>query len=366
MVRNKRYIVLLVLFFLLFSSVVYSEGNNIPESKVRLYSSNICSTCKKALNSIDKAKLNKIKIYDISDDKKAEELEILSKKNDIKPTIPSLVIGDIVITDTNDIKYKIENIDEEDIERIPDIVVSHPSNIKGINIGIVLLAGLVDGVNPCAISMLLFLFSVLLSMENKKILEIGLSYAAGIFAIYFLIGLGLYKILDIFSNINEFRIIIYLLSLLILVYFLYKETKDYISIKKGKMHEVNNELSKKRKDKIHEVINKAAKGNKGIISMFLLGVAVGLLEFSCTGQVYLPTISYMSQYNPSKGLFLLIIYNLLFIMPIVIITYVVYKSKDILDASMIMYENRDKITLATMTIYILMIIYFVTMIYRSF
>ena len=59
--------------------------------------------------------------------------------------------------------------------------------------GAVFLAGLLDGVNPCAFSAMVFLISALaLAGRSKRtMLAIGLSYACGVFITYSLIGAGL-------------------------------------------------------------------------------------------------------------------------------------------------------------------------------
>ncbi|HIH51952.1 MAG TPA: hypothetical protein HA284_00235, partial [Nanoarchaeota archaeon] len=66
---------------------------------------------------------------------------------------------------------------------------------------IVLVASILDSVHPCSFSILLITIAFLFGMQTtrKKILQIGGTYIAGIFASYSLIGLGILKVLHLFS-----------------------------------------------------------------------------------------------------------------------------------------------------------------------
>ena len=66
---------------------------------------------------------------------------------------------------------------------------------------LVFFSSLLDSVHPCSFSILLITIAFLFGMQmtRTKILKIGGTYIAGIFVAYFLIGLGLLKILHIFS-----------------------------------------------------------------------------------------------------------------------------------------------------------------------
>jgi len=67
---------------------------------------------------------------------------------------------------------------------------------------LVLIAAVLDSVHPCSFSILLITIAFLfgLQMTRKKIIQIGGTYIAGIFAAYFLIGLGILKVLHIFNT----------------------------------------------------------------------------------------------------------------------------------------------------------------------
>ncbi|NIM24473.1 MAG: hypothetical protein GTO55_09455 [Armatimonadetes bacterium] len=55
------------------------------------------------------------------------------------------------------------------------------------------------------------------------------------------------------------------------------------------------------------------------MAAFAAGLIVSILELACTGQVYLPTITFVTSQEGlrSRGLFFLGLYNLMFILPLV-------------------------------------------------
>src|SRR3990167_8991737 len=67
---------------------------------------------------------------------------------------------------------------------------------------LVLIAALLDSLHPCSFSILLitiaFFFGI--QVSRRKILQLGGTYIAGIFAAYFLIGLGILKVLHLFNT----------------------------------------------------------------------------------------------------------------------------------------------------------------------
>ena len=65
-----------------------------------------------------------------------------------------------------------------------------------ISLPMVTVAGLVDGVNPCAIGMMVMLLGYLLVFAKKpeRVIKTGLLYVGTVFATYLVVGLGLLAI----------------------------------------------------------------------------------------------------------------------------------------------------------------------------
>src|SRR3989338_3669834 len=67
---------------------------------------------------------------------------------------------------------------------------------------LLVIAAIVDSINPCAFSILILTIAFLMSIGKLRsgILKIGGAYVFGIFVVYILIGLGILQALHIFST----------------------------------------------------------------------------------------------------------------------------------------------------------------------
>ncbi len=186
---------------------------------------------------------------------------------------------------------------------------------------IVASAGFWDGINPCAFVTLVFFISVLANLRKSKrdIVIVGLMFSLAVFLTYLLLGLGALTVVKEFSvnngiakGINLFMagfcIVIGLISLLDVMKF-YKTHKADFKLK----------LPKSFRKIINRQINTKMRKNHLWFWALFLGVSVSLLESLCTGQVYLPTIAIMVKRGSSEAFGLLVLYNLMFIMPLLAI-----------------------------------------------
>ncbi len=194
-------------------------------------------------------------------------------------------------------------------------------------------AGLVDGINPCAFTVIVFFVSFLSVMgyKRREMALIGIFYIAAVFFTYLALGLGFFKA---FYSLKAFYLvskIVYFLIGSLSIYFGGLAVKDYIIYKKtGKTDGMALQLPTAIKNKIHAIVgayyrkDKAA-GEKAIFGLALSALTVGfmvsLLEAVCTGQLYLPTIVFVLKEASlrAQALFYLVIYNLMFILPLVLV-----------------------------------------------
>jgi len=184
-------------------------------------------------------------------------------------------------------------------------------------------AGLIDGFNPCAFAVLVFFISYLTVMKKRgrDILFVGLSFISGIFITYFLIGLGILSVLFRFTHYTLFaRILNGIIGAGCIVLGIFS-FRDFMKARRGNTKDITLQLSKRMKDRIHSTIIKKTRLPHYVAGSFIAGIIISVLEFACTGQVYLPTIVYITG-NPGlklKGTIYLLVYNLFFILPLFII-----------------------------------------------
>ena len=187
--------------------------------------------------------------------------------------------------------------------------------------GVVAFAGLIDGINPCAFITIVFFVSVLslLKKTKREILIVGGMFALSVFLTYVLLGLGVFKLIKIYS-VNggisrSVSIIVFVLALGLAVFnfidfLIYKNTKNPKDIKI--------KLPKSIRTRINRLIRSEMQTRNLILGALLLGFLVSLLESVCTGQVYLPTIVYILQQKKMmfKSFIYLLLYNFMFIIPL--------------------------------------------------
>jgi cytochrome c biogenesis protein CcdA len=200
---------------------------------------------------------------------------------------------------------------------------------KNMSAFTIILAGLLDGVNPCAFATIIFLIAFLstLGKKEEEMLLIGITYSTVVFLVYFSIGLGLIKfvgILKITSIIG--KIILGGLALLAMSFGVLS-FYDYIKLKRNEVEDVKLQLPRFLKKKIHSVIREKMGKKNLFIAAVLSGFFISLSEFICTGQIYLPTLIFVSRIPELKvrAILYLIVYNISFIVPLVIVFFAAYK-----------------------------------------
>lgn len=187
-------------------------------------------------------------------------------------------------------------------------------------------AALVDSINPCAFGVLIFLLAYLAKTFNKprKLLIHGLTYIFAVFTTYLIAGLLL---LPVISGLGKISVTVYAVigSLIILAGLI--ELKDFFAYGRG----FSLTLVPGASDRIKLYANKISASLAGA---FGLGVFVALVELPCTGAVYLAILSLLSLYATSaftltQTALLLVLYNLIFVAPLVVILFLVYRGAEV-------------------------------------
>lgn len=181
-------------------------------------------------------------------------------------------------------------------------------------LGTVVITALIDSINPCAIGVMILMISVMMAGKNstKRMLALGSLYVASVATVYFLAGLGLTYV---FSSIPLFiteYIAITVGFIIILAGLL--EIKDYFWYGRGFSLHIPSKFAKQ----MHKRASKTT-----IPGVIALGAFVSAVELPCTGAPYLAIITLLSQYFDFTALLLLILYNILFVSPLIVILIMV-------------------------------------------
>jgi len=185
-------------------------------------------------------------------------------------------------------------------------------NAQKLTLGSIIIAALIDSINPCAFGVLIFLLATMFSMaSSKRALKYGLVYIFIIFLVYFLAGLGIMKIITTFSGIMKYIIVV--AGGLVFIGGLI-EIKDFFWYGKG----VSLRIPVSMKPTLERMTQKGTLG-----AVIILGIIVALVELPCTGGIYLAILSLM-HINKTFGIPCLLLYNLIFVLPLVVIVLVAY------------------------------------------
>jgi len=178
-----------------------------------------------------------------------------------------------------------------------------------------------DSVNPCEMAVLILALIALLARDpknRKRVLLGGLAFSSAIFITYMIYGgiiIQFFKFIQVyFSTIGGYvRIIFALLA----IFLGFMNIKDSVNYKPGsfgtEMPIGLRPLMKKL------IVNITSPGGA-----FIIGIFVTLFLMPCTMGPYLIVGNLLSGLDWLKVLPWLILYNLIFILPMIIITLVVY------------------------------------------
>lgn len=286
-----------------------------------------------------------VKRFDIADKetkKLAEALgELYSVPEVRRMATPAVFIGQDYVTagDVNDKnlmelveKYKYKGMAppwDEVKEYLKGAEKRIVERFKSFGTITVVSAGLLDGINPCAFATLIFFISYLAFFvrRNTEILTVGAAFVTAVFVTYLSVGFGLLKFVQSLSFMPVLAKVVYVLTAGAAITFGVLNLYDYSKYKAGQYDKALLRLPGFLRDKTHEVVRKQVGVRKYAFGAFGAGFLISLLEFACTGQVYLPTIVFVTKVPAlrMKAVTYLIIYNLCFILPLLFIFFLVYR-----------------------------------------
>ncbi|MEA1929348.1 MAG: cytochrome c biogenesis protein CcdA [Patescibacteria group bacterium] len=230
--------------------------------------------------------------------------------------VPALFIGEEYILGDTPIGNELElSLINNRGAECPIVSAGETTSIKALPLLTVIGAAVVDSVNPCAIAVLLILFSALLAAGDKKrAVRAGLAFTLSIYIAYFLFGLGLFSALRIsglsfwfYKIVGAAAIVIGLLNL-----------KDYFWYGGGGFAM---EIPQRWRPKLKSILNKTTSP----LGAFFVGFLVTLFELPCTGGPYIVILGLLAEkMTRMAAIPTLLLYNLFFILPLLLITFLLY------------------------------------------
>lgn len=189
-------------------------------------------------------------------------------------------------------------------------------------------AGLLDGINPCAFATLVFFISYmnLVGRGRKEMLIAGGAFTFAVFLTYFLLGLGTLSFMNYLNQFSGIAKCVYLLAATMTFVLSGLSLYDAVKAKQGKTKEIMLQLPHTFKLRIHKVIREQTRSSGVITGAFVIGFVISALELVCTGQVYLPTLTFVVGIDGMRthAIAYLLLYNLMFIVPLFVVFGCIY------------------------------------------
>jgi len=163
--------------------------------------------------------------------------------------------------------------------------------------GAVAISGLLDGINPCAFATIIFFISylTLVNRKGRELLWVGGMFTLAVFITYFLIGTGALKVVTSLSFLPLARKIFCFVTATVGFILGWLSLRDYLKFRRtGETSDATLQLPPRIKKMIHSTIRQNVKTHHFVLMAAATGFLVSVLELACTGQIYLPTLIFIS------------------------------------------------------------------------
>ena len=192
----------------------------------------------------------------------------------------------------------------------------------------VIVAGLIDGVNPCAFPTLIFFISYLsfVGRQGRDLIFVGAAFTVAVFLTYFLVGIGAFHFIQSLRGFSLLSRILYIAIALLALTLGVLSFRDFIKARRGELGEATLQLPTFLKRRIHQTIRMHMRVRRFVLAALASGMIVSLLELACTGQVYLPTICFVVGVPAMRAhaILYLGLYNLMFVVPLILVFVLAY------------------------------------------
>ena len=188
-----------------------------------------------------------------------------------------------------------------------------------------ILIGLIDGFNPCAMWVLLFLISMLIGMKNKKRMwSLGITFLVTSAFIYLLFMVAWLNVATFLTSVNWIRILLGLVALgggCINLYGYFKNCKT----------EGCTVVNDKKRNKIFDRIRKFTQEKNfflALVGVMALAISVNIVELACSAGLPVMFIEILSMNNLSivEEILYIVLYMLFFLMDDLVVFFIAMRT----------------------------------------
>ena len=356
----------IILFFLVLIigiSNVNAEEKNLVN--IYLFHSNTCPHCKEEIKVLDELQKDypnmKVYKYEISNRDNLALLDEVANLYGITVNgVPFTIIGDKYYIGFNHdsgketfiatIEYYSDNgyndrvgeylgnvplpsyetkEDQTDVDEYTKERTDYKISILGHQIKLIaILIGLVDGFNPCAMWVLLFLISVLIGMKDRRRMWIiGITFLLTSALIYLVFMLAWLNAAKFLLTINWFRLIIGLIAIIGAIINL----RSYLRHRKDNGCDV---IDDQKRSKIFDKIKKFTHEKNfllAIIGAMALAISVNIIELACSAGLPVMFIEILSMNNLNlvEHIIYIALYMLFFLLDDLIVFFIAMRTMEL-------------------------------------
>jgi cytochrome c biogenesis protein CcdA len=192
--------------------------------------------------------------------------------------------------------------------------ISGSGSSRPVTFSAVVLGALVDAVNPCAFAVLILLITAVLGAGGRaRALRAGLAFSLSVYISYYLMGIGLFTAVAAAGVTRALYVAVTVLAVLMGLLNL----KDFFWYGKWFVTEV----PLKWRPTLKKILGKATS----VWGAFLIGFVVSVFLLPCTSGPYVVILGLLAETaTRTSALLWLLLYNAVFISPMIAITLAVY------------------------------------------
>lgn len=178
----------------------------------------------------------------------------------------------------------------------------------------------VDAVNPCALAVLTLMLIAILTYnpkDKRNVLLAGLAFTASVYLLYLVYGLIIIRFFQVVQALTSIRLWLYQILGLAAVVLGLLNIKDFLWYKEGGLM---TEMPMSMRPKLKKIIS----GVTSPRGAFVVGAFVTIFLLPCTIGPYVIAGGILSSLELLKTVPWLLVYNAIFVAPMLVITVLVY------------------------------------------
>lgn len=271
--------------------------------------------------------------------------------------VPLTYIGDdYAVGSTNSIELIDQKIQKN--EKLPckstEWLNQKSGGVADITLPSIISLALADAINPCALAVLFILLTTIMSLQpnnRKGLILSGISFAVAVFIVYFILGFLLIKGIQYFITSSTINLSILYKSVGVLAILL-----GLLNIKDAFSHGAGGfvmEVPFSWRPKMQHHLTAPLWEHSILLGSFIAGIFVSLFLLPCTSGPYFVAGGLLSGLPLSRSIPLLALYNVIFVLPMILLTILVaFGVLSTEKASEWREENIEKLHLAIGTLLI--------------